>query len=95
MTEAVVRGEVDSGYALVNPPGHHALPDTGMGFCLFNNVASRCKHAQAALGVGRVAVVDWDVHHGNGTQAVFADDPVGADALGAPGPLLPAGQPGT
>ncbi len=74
MTEAVVRGEVDHGYALVNPPGHHALPATGMGFCRFNNVSVAVKHAQAALGVGKVAVVDWDVHHGNGTQAVFADD---------------------
>ena len=66
---------VDNAYALVRPPGHHALPDRGMGFCLFANVAVGVRHAQAARGIGRVAVVDWDVHHGNGTQAVFWDDP--------------------
>ncbi len=75
MTEAVVAGTVDNGYALVNPPGHHAVPETGMGFCIFNNVAIAVRHAQAALGVERVAIVDWDVHHGNGAQAIFADDP--------------------
>lgn len=75
MTEAVVRGEVDNGYALINPPGHHALPQTGMGFCMFNNAAVAVRHAQAELGIGRIAVVDWDVHHGNGTQATFYDDP--------------------
>ena len=72
--EAVVRGEVDNVYALVRPPGHHALPDRGMGFCIFNNIAIAIRHAQSALGVGRVAVVDWDVHHGNGTQAIFYED---------------------
>jgi acetoin utilization deacetylase AcuC-like enzyme len=75
MTEAVVRGEVDNGYALVNPAGHHALPETGLGFCIFNNVAIAAKHAQAVLGIERLAIVDWDVHHGNGAQAIFADDP--------------------
>jgi len=75
MTEAVVAGTVDNGYALVNPAGHHALPDTGLGFCIFNNVAIAARHAQQALGIERVAIVDWDVHHGNGAQAVFADDP--------------------
>ena len=72
--DAVLDGTVDNAYALVRPPGHHALPDLGMGFCLFANVAVGVRHAQAARGVGRVAVVDWDVHHGNGTQAVFWDD---------------------
>jgi acetoin utilization deacetylase AcuC-like enzyme len=72
--DAVLDGTVDNAYALVRPPGHHALPDLGMGFCLFANVAVGVRHAQAARDVGRIAVVDWDVHHGNGTQSIFWED---------------------
>jgi acetoin utilization deacetylase AcuC-like enzyme len=62
------------GFALVRPPGHHAPPQTAMGFCLVNNVAVAARHMQAEHGVGRVAIVDYDVHHGNGTQDIFWDD---------------------
>lgn len=75
MTEAVVNGDVDNGYALVNPAGHHAIAETGMGFCIFNDVAIAAKHAREVLGMEKVAIVDWDVHHGNGAQAIFAEDP--------------------
>jgi acetoin utilization deacetylase AcuC-like enzyme len=63
-----------SGLALVRPPGHHARPGTAMGFCLVNNVAVAARHMQAVHGVGRVAIVDYDVHHGNGTQEIFWED---------------------
>jgi acetoin utilization deacetylase AcuC-like enzyme len=62
------------GFALVRPPGHHARPRTAMGFCLVNNVAVAARHMQAEHGVGRVAIVDYDVHHGNGTQEIFWED---------------------
>ncbi|HEY8481383.1 MAG TPA: class II histone deacetylase [Spirillospora sp.] len=75
MVEAVVNGTVTNGYALVRPPGHHAVADQGMGFCIFGNLAIAAHHARDNLGVGRIAVLDWDVHHGNGTQSFFYDDP--------------------
>ena len=72
--EAVARGEMANAYALSRPPGHHCLPDTPMGFCLMANVALAVRRAQARGLAGRVAVLDWDVHHGNGTEAIFAQD---------------------
>ncbi|WP_404470664.1 histone deacetylase [Vreelandella venusta] len=73
--EAVVEGRAESSFALVRPPGHHAEPVRARGFCLFNNVAVAAAHAQAALGCQRVMIVDWDAHHGNGTQDIFLADP--------------------
>ena len=74
MVDALIDGPSKRGVALVRPPGHHARPDHAMGFCLLNNVAIAAAHARAR-GLERVAIVDWDVHHGNGTQDAFFDDP--------------------
>ncbi|MFT7630380.1 MAG: acetoin utilization deacetylase AcuC-like enzyme [Mariniblastus sp.] len=74
--ERVVRGESKTAFCLVRPPGHHALPNQAMGFCLFNNVAIGARVAIRELGIERVMIVDWDVHHGNGTQAMFWEDPL-------------------
>jgi len=73
--DAVVAGDADNAFCAVRPPGHHAEPGRAMGFCLFNNVAIGALRAREAHGLARVAVIDFDVHHGNGTQARFADDP--------------------
>ncbi len=73
--DAVMEGWARAAFAAVRPPGHHAEPNRPMGFCLFNNVAVAALHARVRWGVQRVAVVDFDVHHGNGTQAMFAADP--------------------
>ena len=78
LVDAVATGRVRNGYALVRPPGHHAERDRGLGFCLFGNVPIAIMKARATKAVGRVAVVDWDVHHGNGTQQAFYDS---ADVL--------------
>ncbi|HEY1413521.1 MAG TPA: histone deacetylase family protein, partial [Rhodopila sp.] len=73
--DAVIEGWARAAFAATRPPGHHAEPSRPMGFCLFNNAAVAALHARARWGVQRVAVVDFDVHHGNGTQAMFAADP--------------------
>ena len=75
VTDAVLQGQADNGFALIRPPGHHALASTGMGFCLFANVAIAARWAQKQHGVHRILIVDFDVHHGNGTQDIFYDDP--------------------
>jgi acetoin utilization deacetylase AcuC-like enzyme len=73
--DAVMAGEVESAFALVRPPGHHALRWEAMGFCLFNNIAIAAKHALSSHRLERVLIVDFDVHHGNGTQDTFYNDP--------------------
>ena len=73
--DAVLAGEVRNAFCAMRPPGHHAEPEQAMGFCFFNQAAIAARHAQTKHGLERVAIVDFDVHHGNGTQAIFWDDP--------------------
>ena len=73
--EAVLKGDVNNAYALVRPPGHHALAHEGCGFCLFGNAVIAIKHAMAVHHVERVVTIDWDVHHGNGTESAFYNNP--------------------
>lgn len=72
--DAVMEGRVTNAFCLIRPPGHHAMPSRAMGFCLFNNIAIAAKYIQSRHGIGRVAIIDWDVHHGNGTEYVFKSD---------------------
>ena len=73
--DAVMRGDVRAAFCAVRPPGHHATAARGMGFCIFNHVAIAARYLQQRHGLQRVAVIDWDVHHGNGTEAIFIKDP--------------------
>ncbi|WP_188825972.1 histone deacetylase family protein [Brucella endophytica] len=73
--DAVFEGQADNVFVAARPPGHHAERERAMGFCLFNNAAIAARHAQRRHGAERVAIVDWDVHHGNGTQDIFQSDP--------------------
>jgi acetoin utilization deacetylase AcuC-like enzyme len=75
LARAIMRGEARAGLAAVRPPGHHAEADRAMGFCLLNNVAIAARAIQAEFGAPRILILDWDVHHGNGTQHIFEDDP--------------------
>jgi acetoin utilization deacetylase AcuC-like enzyme len=75
LVKAVTKGELKNGFALLRPPGHHALANRSMGFCLFGNIAIAAKVALTQFGVSKVAIIDFDVHHGNGTQALVGDDP--------------------
>ena len=75
LADGVAQGEIDNGFALSRPPGHHAEHDLALGFCLFNNVAIAARYLQRRHGLDKVLILDWDVHHGNGTQHAFESDP--------------------
>jgi len=85
----VLSGSVKNAFVAARPPGHHAERDRAMGFCFFNNAAIAARHAQRSHGIRRVAIVDWDVHHGNGTQAIFYEDPTVLYASTHQMPLYP------
>lgn len=87
--DAVLSGDIDRAFCAVRPPGHHATAGTAMGFCLFNHVAVAAAHALAVHGLKRVAIVDFDVHHGNGSQDIFANEPRVLYASSHQSPLYP------
>ena len=88
-TDAVIAGTYDNAFCSVRPPGHHAEPARAMGFCFFNNIAIAARHALEVHGLERVAIIDFDVHHGNGTEAAFSRRPARADVQFFPAPVLP------
>lgn len=73
--DAVMRGEISAAFCAVRPPGHHATATRGMGFCIFNHIAIAARYLQSRHGLRKIAIIDWDVHHGNGTEAIFIEDP--------------------
>lgn len=73
--DSIMKGALDSAFCAVRPPGHHALAARGMGFCIFNHIAITARYLQKKHGLEKVAIIDWDIHHGNGTEAIFIDDP--------------------
>lgn len=75
LADNVITKKIDNAFALIRPPGHHAEMSMAMGFCLFNNIAILAKYLQLQYGLDKIAIVDWDVHHGNGTQHIFEEDP--------------------
>lgn len=75
MADQMMSGEIDNGFAMIRPPGHHAEQGMALGFCLFNNVAILARYLQEKHGLSKILILDWDVHHGNGTQHLFEDDP--------------------
>jgi acetoin utilization deacetylase AcuC-like enzyme len=93
LVEALVAGSAPFGFCGLRPPGHHAEPSRAMGFCLFNNVAVAARHALDSLGLSRVFVFDWDVHHGNGTNDIFHSDPAVLFASIHQSPLYPGTGP--
>jgi acetoin utilization deacetylase AcuC-like enzyme len=87
--DEVMQGRVDNAFSAMRPPGHHAERNRAMGFCFFNSASIAARHAQKAHGISRVAIVDWDVHHGNGMQDIFWDDPSVLYASTHEAPLFP------